>query len=133
SRGRRYVARGKLGLEGCAAGFRKRAVVVLGTEPAIGDHHLMRMNAPLRGDCSCTGERRRIDEAADEKAIFLLRQSSWTRAKTRKPTLESGPLRHKQHGNAPETFPQPVFVESRTGAILIVPILRCTRVLQCRV
>lgn len=71
SRSGGYPRRWKLVPEGCATSSSKRTIIIPCIEPAIGNHHLVRMHAPPRGDCGRASERRGIDESADKKAIFL--------------------------------------------------------------
>jgi hypothetical protein len=58
SRSGRYLRGRKLVPEGCAASSGEGAVIVFCIEPTIGNHHLVRMHTPARGDCGRASERR---------------------------------------------------------------------------
>ncbi|ODS00443.1 hypothetical protein AUC69_00815 [Methyloceanibacter superfactus] len=60
-------------LERRAADARQGAVIVVRVEPAIGDQHVVGMDAPLGGEAASLRQRRGVDEVVQEKVVFGLR------------------------------------------------------------
>ena len=103
-RRRRDIGRDQSVLERRRASFSQRAVIVLRVEPAIGDHDLVRVHAPMPGNGAGARQGGLVDKPPDQKAVFRLQGTALARGKTRKLPLGSE-LRHKRHGNAPGIYP----------------------------
>ena len=126
-----YFRGGKLCPERRAAVLRQRAVIILRIEPAIGDHHLVRMHAPAKRNRVRPRQRGGIDEAAEKEAVLGFKRRAPARDKARKRPFGQAKLRHKHDGNAPSILPRSICNLKMRRNIGKSPS-RCIAVVQCK-
>ena len=105
---RRDLVRGDVVLEGNAACPRQSPVIVGLAEPAIGDHHRMRQDAPFLGERFRPIERGAVDEAIDQEGIVGGRRVGQSPV-ARPHAFGMTCCRPPPHATGPHNFPTSIF------------------------